>query len=107
MLGVDSARVLRDARKRAGLSQRALARLVGLPQSEVARIELGTLTPRVDTLDRALAGCGEGLETRARLGVGVDRTVIRELLRLTPGQRARLAAQEARNLEGLTERRQD
>jgi hypothetical protein len=69
-----------------------------MTQSEVARIERGTIVPRVDTLDRLLAGCGEGLEVRPRLGIGLDRTGIRELLALTPAERARLAVQEARNL---------
>jgi len=34
-----------------------------------------------------------------RRGEGVDRTAIRELLRSTPTERARLAAREARSLE--------
>jgi hypothetical protein len=69
-----------------------------LPQSEIARIESGAVVPRIDTLERMLAGCGRRLETVPRLGLGVDRTVIQQLLRLTPGERARLAAQEARNV---------
>lgn len=101
---MDAARVLRAARRRAGLSQRELARRAGVPQSAVARIENGTVVPRVDTLDRLLAGCGEALEASPRLGVGIDRTMIRELLRLTPGERARLAAEEARNVGLLLER---
>jgi transcriptional regulator with XRE-family HTH domain len=95
---MNTARVLRQARTRAGLTQRALARRVGVPQSAIARIERGGVIPRVDSLDRLLAGCGEGLESRPRLGQGLDPTVIRELLALTPGQRARLAAQEASNM---------
>lgn len=98
---MNAGRVLTDARKRAGLSQRGLAARVGVPQSAVARIERGTVVPRVDTLDRLLAGCGRGLEARPRLGRGLDRTGIRQLLALTPGQRARLAAREARNLAPL------
>jgi predicted transcriptional regulator len=77
---------------------------VGVPQSVIARIERGGVIPRVDSLDRLLAGCGEGLESRPRLGQGLDRTVIRELLALTPGQRARLAAQEASNLAAALSR---
>ena len=53
----------------------------------------------MDTLDRLLAGCGQELELRRRLGIGLDRTAIRELLDLTPAERARLAAEEGRNLE--------
>ncbi len=101
---MDVARTLVLARKRAGLSQRQLAGAIGIPQSAIARIERGIVVPRVDTLDRLLRGCGEALESRPRLGAGVDRTVIRQLLALAPAQRARLAAEEARNLEAVTRR---
>jgi predicted transcriptional regulator len=74
---------------------------VGAPQPVVARIESGAVVPRIDTLDRLLAGCGEQLESRPRLGVGLDRSVIRNLLALSPGQRARLAVEEARNLDSV------
>ena len=93
------ARILRNARRRAGLSQRELARLAGVPQSHVAKIELGVVIPRVDTLDRLLEHCGEGLESVARPGRGVDRSVMSDLLDLSGGERARLAVVEARNLE--------
>ena len=100
---VDTARTLRDARRRAGLTQRALASRTGTPQPAIARIERGTVVPRVDTLDRLLAGCGEQLGTERRPGIGVDRTAIRALLRLTPVQRLRVATREGRNLERLEE----
>jgi transcriptional regulator with XRE-family HTH domain len=95
------ARLVRRARRRAGLSQRALGRIAGIPQSTVARIELGQLSPRVDTLDRLLRAAGHSLATEPILGVGVDRTQIRELLRLTPTERVRLAAADARGVDAL------
>jgi transcriptional regulator with XRE-family HTH domain len=95
---------LMAARRRAGLTQREVAARAGMAQSEVARIETGVVLPRVDTLDRLLAACGQELQTRPRLGLGVDRSAIRELLALTPAQRARLAAAEANNL-GVIARR--
>ena len=98
---MDAARTLRDARRRAKLSQRALATRSGIPQPAIARIERGTVVPRVDTLDRLLAGCGEELGTARRPGVGIDRTSIRALLRLTPAERIRVATREGRNLERL------
>ncbi|MGK2850053.1 MAG: helix-turn-helix domain-containing protein [Candidatus Limnocylindrales bacterium] len=82
-----SGRMLRYARSRAGLTQRALATNTGIPQETIARIERGRVDPRVGTLDRLLEGCGYGLEVEPRLGIGVDRTQIRELLRLTPAAR--------------------
>ena len=70
-----------------------------MAQPAVARIEQGIVVPRVDTLDRLLAGCGQELALRPRLGIGLDRTAIIELLELTPIERARLAAEEGRNLQ--------
>ena len=100
-----AARMLTNARRQAGLSQRALARAAAVPHSTVARIELGRLSPRADTLERLLRSCGRTLSTEAALGAGVDRSQIRELLKLSPGQRARLAIADAAALEALTARR--
>jgi len=86
------ARMLRNARRRAGLTQRALAARTGIPQETIARIEGGRVDPRVGTLDKLLEGCGHGLESMARLGIGIDRTLMRELLALSPDQRLRWAS---------------
>ncbi|MEO6206945.1 MAG: helix-turn-helix transcriptional regulator [Candidatus Limnocylindrales bacterium] len=75
-----SGRMLRYARSRAKLTQRALAARTGIPQETIARIERGRVDPRVGTLDRLLEGCGYGLEVEPRLGIGVDRTQIDERL---------------------------
>jgi predicted transcriptional regulator len=69
-----------------------------VPQSTVARIELGALSPRTDTLERLLRAAGQTLSFEPVLGVGIDRTQIRELLRLSPEQRLRLAEGDARSL---------
>ncbi len=87
------------ARRKAGLSQRALAERAGITQATIARIEKGEIDPRSDTVVRLLRACGFELEVMPLSGVGVDRTAIRELLKLSPAQRVRLATQEARNLE--------
>jgi transcriptional regulator with XRE-family HTH domain len=86
--------MLREARRAAGLSQRELARRAGVPQPAVSRIEREHGSPRIDTLDRLLRQCGKQLELAERPGLGVDRTLIRERLRLSPGERARLTAHE-------------
>lgn len=96
-----ASRLLRTARRRAGLSQRDLADRVGVAQPAIARIESGRVQPRVDTLDRLLEACGWDLEVTPRLGIGVDRTVMRRLLRLTPMERLELAVADARGLERL------
>jgi len=80
-------RMVRNARHRANLTQRELSAKAGIPQETIARIERGRVDPRVGTLDRLLEGCGHGLESMPRLGIGVDRTQIRELLKLTPSVR--------------------
>lgn len=93
--------LLKQARKKARLSQRALAARSGVPQSTVGRIEAGIIDPRASTLDRILEACGVELELEARLGEGVDRSQIREFLELTPRQRIEAATTAARNVERL------
>jgi transcriptional regulator with XRE-family HTH domain len=93
--------LLRRVRRGSGLSQRALARRAGVPQSTVARIELGALSPRTDTLERLLLAAGQELSVEPKLGIGVDRSQIRDLLRLAPRQRLELAARDAAGLRRL------
>lgn len=90
--------MLKYARRRAGLTQRGLAERAGIAQPAIARIESGRVSPRMETLDRLLAACGMRTELGARRGEGIDRTAIRQLLRLTPRQRLDLAVVEAANL---------
>jgi transcriptional regulator with XRE-family HTH domain len=86
-------RVLRRARQHAGVSQRALAARTGVLQSTIGRIETGAVSPRLETMDRLLRACGFDLEVAPALGEGVDLSLIRELLSLSPTERvARLAA---------------
>lgn len=92
---------LQRCRLLAGLSQRALAERTGFKQPAIARIESGAVLPRVDTYERLLAGCAREIATVDERGQGVDRTVMRRLLKLTPRQRLELAAQEAMNIAPL------
>ena len=96
---------LRYARRKANLSQRELGRRAGVTQATIARVEEDRISPRFETLERLLEACGFELQVVPRRGVGVDRTAIRELLRRSPGERARLAGREARQLEKLEPRR--
>jgi transcriptional regulator with XRE-family HTH domain len=86
--------ILREARRRAGFTQRELARRTGVPQPAVSRIERDHVSPRLETLDVLLRGCDLALDLVERPGLGVDRSLIRERLRLSPIERARLAARE-------------
>jgi predicted transcriptional regulator len=90
-----AARLVKHARASAGLSQRALAHRAGLPQSTVARIELGRLSPRTETLERILRAAGRTLSSEPLPGSGEDLSLIRDRLRMTPSERARLAVREA------------
>jgi transcriptional regulator with XRE-family HTH domain len=99
-----SSGAIRAARQRAGLTQRELARRAGVPQSTVARIELGAIDPRASTLRVLLRACGADLEVVDRLGVGVDRSTIVERLRLTPGGRLRELERAWANLSGIRSR---
>ena len=92
---------LRRARRRVGLSQRALAARTGIAQPTIARIEGGREEPRVKTLERLLAACGQRLDVREQGGRGVDRTGMAELLAGEPAARLQALADEARGLAAL------
>ena len=98
---MEAGNLLRQARRRAGLTQLELGKRAGVTQASISRIEDSRVRPRFDTLDRLLEACGFSIELAPRLGEGVDRTAIRELLALTPAERARVAVEEARNLEWI------
>jgi hypothetical protein len=68
----------------------------------VAKIESGAVIPRVDTFDRLLEACGEGLESQPRPGRGVDRTLF--TLDLPTEARARVAVASDRNVIELMKR---
>ena len=82
-------RMVREARRRANLTQRQLSAKAGIPQETIARIERGRVDPRVATLDRLLEACGYGLESMPRLGIGIDRTQIQALLELPTDRKTR------------------
>lgn len=98
---MDASHVVRDARRTRGLSQRELAARSGIPQSAIARLESGQVIPRFDTLSRLLSACDTSLELKPRLGVGIDRSVMRELLKLSPDVRLRRAVESSRSLAEL------
>ena len=57
--------LLKEARDRAGLTQRELARRAGTSQAMVARIERGQQSPSVATLERLVRACGLELRVEA------------------------------------------
>jgi transcriptional regulator with XRE-family HTH domain len=98
-------RELSEARRRAGMTQRQLAERAGVPQPTVARIERDTVSPRVGTLQRLLGETGQELSVQPRLGEGVDRSLIRDRLILTPRERIGLAVAEVRGMPVIRLRR--
>ena len=93
--------LLRDARERAGLSQRELARRAGTSQSVVSRIEAGKTDPGYETLRHLLASAGFLLRSELVLAPVVDSHMLADvgrILRLTPEQRLLEAANLSRTL---------
>jgi hypothetical protein len=72
-----------------------------VPQPAIAAIESGRQDPRFETLLALVESCGQELAALPRPGEGVDRSLIREQLRLTPEQRLRAAGENAENLTRL------
>ena len=60
-IGMDTARTLKDSRRRAGLTQAELAARAGTSQATVSAYESGRKQPSVDTLSRLLAAAGARL----------------------------------------------
>lgn len=100
---MNAARAVRYARRRAGLTQRALAEKAGVPQPAIARIERGTVTPRIDTVLNLMEAAGFTLEVAPVIGEGVDRSLIRAALERMPEDRIRAATAGARNLRAYLE----
>ena len=84
-----AAQLLADARSRAGLSQRQLARMAKTAQSVVARIELGETSPSWATLSRLLAAAGFTLKAALKRQRPDPQELddVARILRLTPEQR--------------------
>lgn len=66
---MDAGRIVRETRERHGLSQTRLARRAGTSQSFVSRVEAGTISPTVETLERLLLVMGERLDTRGTVRI--------------------------------------
>jgi transcriptional regulator with XRE-family HTH domain len=80
--------LLKQARRRHGVSQGSLAVRAGTTQSAISRIERDRVSPSIETLGELLFLLGEDLEldTRPR-DWGIDRTLVDQRLALTAAQR--------------------
>lgn len=64
---MDTATRIRVARAAAGMKQSELAELAGVPQSEISRIETGTIRPLSSTVDRLMQALdGHAVDVRKR-----------------------------------------
>jgi hypothetical protein len=89
---LDPALLVREARSRAGLSQRELALRAGTSQSVVARIEAGQTRPGSETLRRILEAAGFELLAELVPLPALDTHMLEDVARilaLTPEQRLR------------------
>lgn len=99
---MDAASLIREARERHRLRQKALARRAATSQGQISKIERGVISPSVATVERLLGVMGERLELVAVPGPRPNASV-RELRRdyeaLSVEERV---AQQAELSEALT-----
>lgn len=86
--------LLREARKRAGLTQAELAARAGVPQSTIGRIETGARVPSTELLERLIRAAG--FEIRVSLGELDPGTDFERTLRRPPRERLADATRTAR-----------
>ncbi len=88
--------LIREARKRAGLTQVGLARRAGVPQSTVGRVESGARVPSTALAERLVRAAG--FELRVGLGEPDPDTdsLFERTLRRKPRQRLADATRAAR-----------
>ena len=96
---------VRAARQSRRLTQRELARRTGIAQPTIARIESGRENPRLETVERLLEACGYVIEALPKPGHGVDRTQMRELLRVSRQRRLELLRDDVQGLMRLEQAR--
>jgi transcriptional regulator with XRE-family HTH domain len=96
--------LLRDARRRHGLTQAQLAARARTSQAAISRIERGLVSPSVATLENLLYLMNEELVLDARaIDWGHDVTLNQESLARTPTERLRYAVSYANFVEELRE----
>jgi transcriptional regulator with XRE-family HTH domain len=84
----DPGKLLREARRRRGVSQTRLAIRAGTTQSAISRLESGRVSPTVETLRELLHLLGEDLVLAGEpTDSGIDRSLIRANFALSPGDR--------------------
>lgn len=93
--------VIREARKRAGLTQRELGERAGTTQSAVARAESGRVDPGFEAVRRMLRLCGFSLLVALDPYDDSDLAQAMQLLKLSPEQRMDYMVDAANILRSL------
>src|SRR5437667_8265742 len=92
--------LVREARKRAGLTQAELAARVGTTQSAIARLERGGTTPTFQRITQLVRACGFDLNVRMTpTDDDHDWSLVQQNLRLSPTQRVRQVARTVEFIE--------
>lgn len=79
--------LVREARKRAAITQRELAERAGTTQSAIARLESGRTRPAFEAVERMLRLCGFALHIQIVPYDDSDLIQARKLSKLSPQQR--------------------
>jgi transcriptional regulator with XRE-family HTH domain len=94
--------LLRDVRRRHGLTQRQLAARARTSQAAISRIERDVVSPSVSTLEGLLGLMNEELVLSARdIDWGHDLTLLRSNLSYPPDQRIERQASWSRGMREL------
>jgi transcriptional regulator with XRE-family HTH domain len=95
--------LVREARKRAGLTQRELAERAGTTQSAIARLESGRTKPTFDNVLRLLRLCGMDLNVSLVERDSADWMQAQVLLKLPADERLERAVRFSRRVHRLRE----
>ncbi len=79
--------LVKEARRRAGITQAELAARLGVPQSTIARWETGRIATSFDNVVRAVRACGLELVTQLAPADPQLATLVDEYLRMSPAER--------------------
>lgn len=81
------AHLIREARRRAGISQQELANRTGLQQPAIARWESGRVEPSLATVERLVGACGLELQLALADAGTTERLSALQNLALSPEER--------------------
>jgi transcriptional regulator with XRE-family HTH domain len=95
--------IVREARAASGLTQRALAELAGIAQSEIARIESGRQEPSFDRLARLVRAAGFDLRVQLVPSDLHDEHLIDQMLSLSVEERLGSLEEQSEFFEAVVE----